>query len=380
MLARRMKLLPKWLWAVLVVALAALAWWLWPSDKAADAPATAVVTRATVEETVTAQGTLEPKEYVDVGTQVSGQLKKLYVDVGDKVEKGELLAEIDPTVYQSRVDVDRARLKTLQAQEALAQQNHARNTTLFAAGAVSKQDFDTTLSAWKALQAQIEEQKYTLDGDLANLGYTKIYAPISGTVTTQTTREGQTVNASQQAPTIVQVADLKTMTVRAQVAEADITRIHTGMKATFTTLGSDKRRDGKVWQVQPAPDSTTGNVVLYNVLTDADNSDGELMTGMTAQVFFELGKAENVLSIPASALGRHMSAQDNAEGAAYLVRVKAGNKVETRTVRIGLISRTDAEVKSGLAEGEVVLTGPVPAGQGSGGGRGGGGRMGGPRL
>lgn len=366
--------------ATAVIAIALLAWWLWPSAANESETPTAIVTRATVEETVTAQGTLEPKEYVDVGTQVSGQLEKLHVEVGDTVEKGQLLAEIDPTVYQSRVDVDRARIKNLEASTALAKLNHARNETLFAANAVSKQEYETSLATLKSAQAQLEEQRYTLQGDLANLGYTKIYAPINGTVTTQTTREGQTVNASQSAPTIVQVANLAVMTVRADVAEADIARIKAGMSATFTTLGSDKRWKGTVRQVLPAPDATTTNVVLYNVLIDADNESGELLTGMTTQVFFELGRAENVLSIPASALGKHLAEQDNEQGAAYLVRVQNGSKVEPRTVRIGLISRTSAEVKSGLNEGEIVLTSPAPTRDTnpirSGGGRG----MGGPRL
>ena len=196
-----------------------------------------------IEEVVTAQGKLEPKNYVDVGAQVSGQLKTIGVAIGDNVKAGDLIAEIDPQIYEARLAANEARLRTLEAQRVeqtvmadQARQTRERNEKLQKSGAVSKQAFEDADTALKiaaaklaAVEAQIEESRSTIEGDKANLNYTRIYAPMSGTVVLQGVREGQTLNASQSAPTIVQLADLDTMTVRAQVAEADIMRIKPGM-------------------------------------------------------------------------------------------------------------------------------------------------------
>src|ERR1051325_3988385 len=186
------------------------------------------ISRGNIEEVVTAQGKLEPKEYVDVGTQVSGQLKKIYVQIGDTVKKGQLLAEIDPRVYQAQVEASEAHLNSLKAQleqqkaaAVLAEQNLKRNQTLIAADAVSKQALQESESEAaaaraqvNAIAAQIQETQSNLKGIQTNLGFTKIYAPMSGTVTTMPAREGQTLNANQTAPTILQVANLDMMTVR----------------------------------------------------------------------------------------------------------------------------------------------------------------------
>ncbi|MGZ8096945.1 MAG: efflux RND transporter periplasmic adaptor subunit, partial [Methylosarcina sp.] len=192
-----------------------------------------------IEENVTAQGKLEPKEYVDVGAQVTGQLQKLHVEIGDIVKIGQLLAEIDPRIYASRVQADEARIDTLQAQlieqEALilfASRQYVRNQKLYLTKAVSQEALQNSESTSKAalaradsIRAQLKEVQSTLSGDRTNLGYTKIFAPMDGTVVQQTARAGQTLNANQQTPTIMQLAKLDKMTVRAQTAEADIMRI-----------------------------------------------------------------------------------------------------------------------------------------------------------
>src|SRR5580765_7819339 len=196
------------------------------------------VTRGTVEALVTAQGKLEAKQYVDVGTQVSGQLKKIHVDIGDAVTKGELLAEIDPRVYQAQVEANEARINSLKAQLnqqkaelTLAEQNLKRNQNLIAINAVSQQvlqESESQAAVAKAqvesIAAQIQETESNLQGNRTNLGFTKIYAPMAGTVTTMPAREGQTLNANQTTPTVLQVANLDIMTVRANVAEADVNR------------------------------------------------------------------------------------------------------------------------------------------------------------
>ncbi|WP_435641064.1 efflux RND transporter periplasmic adaptor subunit [Micavibrio aeruginosavorus] len=374
---------------LVLVAIGAGAWFAWKAPASKNPAATMMtvqVQTTTVDDVVTAQGKLEPRDYVDVGAQVSGQLEKIHFELGDVVKAGDLLAEIDPEVYETRVEADQARLKTLAAQRLQqeasvlqAQQKFDRNKKLVKAKAVSQENFqdaETALAIAQAqlaaLDAQIAEAQSTLEGDQANLGYTKIYAPMDGTVVVQSVQEGQTLNASQQAPTLVQLANLDTMTVRAQVAEADIMRLKADMPVSFTTLGSQGRTwTGIVRQILPSPE-TINDVVLYNVLVDVDNKDRQLMTGMSTQMFFEINKAENVLALPVSALGKRVPDQDGEGTLAYSVRVVQGRKIEDRVVQIGLMNRTMAEVKSGLSAGnEVALPLAVTSSSSGGGFRGG---------
>ena len=340
------------------------------------------VTRGTVEALVTAQGKLEAKQYVDVGTQVSGQLKAIHVDIGDTVTKGQLLAEIDPRVYQAQVEAGEAHLNSLRAQlnqqkatAVLAEQNLKRNQNLITVNAVSQQALQETESQAsvaraqvESLAAQIQETESNLKGSRTNLSYSKIYAPMAGTVTTLPTKEGQTLNANQTAPIVLQVANLDVMTVRAQVAEADVSSLKENMPAYFTTLGnSDHRWTGKVRQVLPSP-QIVNDVVLYDVLIDAKNEGRQLMTGMTTQVFFILGKADKALVIPAELLTRRVQKEDNDKGKAYRVTVVTEAGREQRVIHVGLQTRTQAEVVDGLQEGErVAATRPAagPANQAS---------------
>jgi membrane fusion protein, macrolide-specific efflux system len=327
------------------------------------------ITRATIQEVVTSQGKLEAKQYVDVGTQVSGQIKKLHVDIGDSVNQGQLLAELDPRVYQAQVEANEARLNSLRAQLSqqraqlsLAEQNLKRNRDLFGVNAVSQQalqETETEAAVAKAqvasIQAQIQETESNIKGNQTNLSFTKIYAPMSGTVTTRPAREGQTLNANQSAPTILQIANLDTMTVRAQVAEADVTKLKQGMPVYFTTLGNTERRwQGTVRQILPAP-QIINEVVLYDVLIDVKNEGRQLMTGMTTQVFFIFGKAENVAVAPAEVLTRRAADHDNDSGKAYRVTVLTDKGREQRIIHVGLQTRTQAEVTAGLEPGERIL-------------------------
>ena len=241
---------------------------------------TAAVDRGNIEDSVTAVGNLQPRDYVDVGTQVSGQLRKVHVEVGQQVNQGDLLAEIDPTVYQTRVEADRAQLENLSAQLtqreaelALAQQQYKRQKNLLAENATSEDSFqnaEKTLraaeAAVKAVNAQIRQTNSTLRGDEANLGFTKIYAPMSGTVVSQNAKQGQTLNANQSAPIILRIADLSVMTVTTQVSEADVSRLRLGMQAYFTTLGRPERRwRGTLAKINPSPE-VVNDVVLYYAL------------------------------------------------------------------------------------------------------------------
>jgi macrolide-specific efflux system membrane fusion protein len=327
------------------------------------------VTRGSIERTATALAKVQPKTFVDVGTQVSGQLRVVHVDIGDVVEKAQLLAEIDPTVYQTRVLANRAQVENLKAQLAqteaqlvLDRARDERSRTLLKTNATSKDAAEAaaatvsiTEAKIDALKAQIQQTQATLKGDEANLGYTKIYAPMAGTVVQQIAYEGQTVNASQSAPIIVRIADLDTMTVWAQVAEADIPRIKPGMPAYFTTLGMpDQRFEANVNQVLPTPE-IVNDVVLYNVLIDVPNKERLLMTSMTAQVFFIIGEAKDVPLVPMAALRPAARAGDSS----FFARVEIGGEIENRRVEIGLSNRQFAEVKSGLAVGERVVVGTV---------------------
>lgn len=361
----------KTLIAVATITVLAGAWWLGrdTSDNASKAASTiTTVEQGTIESVVPAQGTLEPKEYVDVGAQVSGAVKKLHVEVGDTVKQGALIAEIDPDVYKAQVKASEAELKMLQAQRAeqqslikQAQQKYTRNKNLMKDKAVSKealQDSETDLEVAKAklssINAQLEKAQSTLEGNKTNLSYTKIYSPMSGTVVSQSVKEGQTINANQTAPVIVQVANLSVMSAKAQVAEADIPKLSTGMPVYFTTLGSKERRwTGAVRQILPTP-QTINDVVLYNVLVDVANDDGQLMMTMTAQMFFVQGTAENVPLIPVSALQTRAPDKDTSEGLAYEVNAITKEGHEKRMIIIGLSNRNKAQVISGLSAGEKI--------------------------
>jgi macrolide-specific efflux system membrane fusion protein len=368
----------RWPMVMLVLLLAVIgagAWFAWGHGETPQAAATATIDLGDIEDSTTALGNLQPRDYVDVGTQVSGQLKKLYFEIGDTVEKGALLAEIDPTVYLSKVEADRAQLLNLQAQLAdkqaqlaLAQQQFQRQTNLARASATSQDALQSAEAAQRsaaaqvdAIRAQIQQTESTLKGDEANLGYTKIYAPMSGTIVSQTAKQGQTLNANQQAPIIYRIADLSTMTVTTQVSEADVSKLRIGMDAYFTTLGQpDKRWYGQLRQVLPTPE-ILNNVVLYDALFDVPNPKGELMTQMSAQVFFISAAAKKVPIVPMAALRPVRRGEGRGT---YIAQVqKEDGTIEERQVTIGVSNRVSAEVKSGLSAGERVVL-PTAGGPG----------------
>lgn len=353
--------------ALAAAAIGAGGWWYTAAGAATEPPpATAVAARGEVERTVTAVGKLEPLQYVDVGTQVSGQLRKILVRPGDVVAAGDLLAEIDPTVYVTRVEADRANLAGLAAQATerraqlkLAQQQLQRQGDLLKANATSRELYDASATEVEvakariaALEAETAKARSTLAADEANLGYTQIRAPMAGTVMSLSARQGQTLNANQSAPIVLQVADLETMTVRAQVSEADVGRLAVGMEAYFTTLGEpDRRWRGTLRQVLPTPE-VINDVVFFNALFDVANPDRRLMPQMSAQVFFVLARASDAVLVPVSALkGRR------GPGEAQTVEVVTEDGVEVRPVRVGVQDRVSAEIVSGLAPGERVVTG-----------------------
>ena len=351
-----------------------------------DAMATVTVTRADIENSVTALGTLQPRRYVDVGAQASGQIRKIHVEAGDQVQEGQLLVEIDPATQKAKLDASRYAIENLQAQlqeqkaqHQLAHQKYQRQQRLSAGNATREEDVQTAKAELRAtqarvemFQAQIRQAQASLRSDEAELGYTRIYAPMTGTVVAVDARVGQTLNAQQQTPLILRIAKLSPMTVWAEVSEADIGHVKPGMSAYFTTLsGGSRRWTSTVRQILPIPPkplnetqsngspsstskSGTGRVVLYTVLLDVDNADNALMAEMTTQVFFVASQVKDALTVPVAAL------QGVPGSAAQIARVVAKNgAIEDREVRLGISDRLRVEVLGGLNEGDHLLIGPA---------------------
>lgn len=410
--------------AVLLIAGAGYYYYNSGEEVAADKPLIATVEVGSIENTISSAGTLKPSTYVDVGAQVSGQLQTLYVEVGDVVEQGQLLAEIDARSQQSRVSASRSAIEAQEAQIAsrsasleLAKTNAARQQKLMAANATSQQDYDTAVSNLASaqssliqLQKQIEQARSSLLSDETELEYTRIYAPIAGTVVSIEMNEGRTLNANQQAPTILRIADLSLMTVEAEISEADIGNLKKGMEIYFTTLaGGTRRWTGELRQILPTP-VVANNVVLYTGLFDVENVDGSLLPEMTAQVFFITSAARDVLTVPLGAVsfidpsqmgaGAGAAGPGASEGSArpgaagngqrpagfgqrpagarrnnpnatpgalparrpgVVQVVRADGTQEERRVVIGITSRISAEVISGVEAGEQVIAGIIQA-------------------
>ncbi|MFA7091002.1 MAG: efflux RND transporter periplasmic adaptor subunit [Arcobacteraceae bacterium] len=318
------------------------------------------VSKGSIENLVTATGTLNPKDYVDVGAQVSGQLKVLYVELGDVVKKGDLLAQIDITVFQAKVNQSKAllkyqeaQLKEREAQFELAHILYKRQADLYAQDATSlemlqnaKLNHDSALAQIEMIKAQIEQTQSSIQADEANLEYTSIYAPMSGTIVSITAKQGQTLNANQSAPIILQIADLTTMTVKAEVSEADITKLKQGVDVYFKTLGNNRKWNSHLDKIEPTP-VIENNVVLYNALFDVDNSDGKLMTYMTTQVFFVLESAPDALLLPLAAINM------NKKEPTITLLLENGTRKE-QVVKLGISNRVQAQILEGVNENDGV--------------------------
>lgn len=374
----------------LALSVAAAGWFLWDRFVAAKSPSllTSAVARGNVEESVLATGTLKPVRLVAVGAQVSGRIVALKVGLGQSVKAGDLVAEIDSVTQDNALKTAEAALANVkaqrlekQAQLALDEQTLARQKQMIEKRAVSQADYDSAAAAAAVTRAQIEaldallaQGEVAIETAKANIGYTRITAPIDGTVLAIVSQEGQTVNASQSTPTIVILGQLGTMTVRAEISEADVVKVRPGQPVWFTIIGEpDRRYDAVLGSIEPAPESirndtsiststtstsstSSSEAIYYNGLFDIPNDDGRLRTYMTAQVHMVLGSATDVLVVPAAALGAR-----DADGR-YAVRVLgAGGQISERRIEIGLNDKVTAEVRDGLAEGDVVVTGVAAA-------------------
>lgn len=360
--------------------------YLWQTRQAAAPETVALPSVAAVvgdvEEAVLASGALEPIRQVSVGAQVSGRLISLKVKLGQNVAAGDLIAEIDAITQQNALRSAEADLAALEAQREERRANLvyadavlARQKQMIGQNAVSRDAYEnaqmtvlTTRAQIAALDAQIVSGRVKVETARANLGYTRVTAPVAGTVLAIVTQEGQTVNAVQSAPTIVVLGDVSTMTVKAKISEADVLRVKAGQEAFFSVLGAPESRfPGKITFVEPAPDtlktqnassssqsassstSSSATAVYYNALFEVPNPDGRLLTSMTAQVTVVVGRARGVVTVPSTAIRRR-------GGQAVVEVVGEGGQPEPRKVTVGLDNKILAEITSGLKAGERVVT------------------------
>ena len=338
---------------------------------------TAPAARLDLEESVLATGILKAFKTVAVGAQVNGQLKTLHVALGDKVKKGQLLAEIDPVLPQNTLKDAEAQVDNLQAQkrskQAMLKQYelaYQRQSQMNAKDAGSRADLESAQAQLEssrhdivALEAQIKKAVIAVDTARANLGYTRIHAPIDGTVISIDTEEGQTVVSNQAATTILTLATLDTMTVKAKISEADVPRVTPGLPTYFTLLGdSDTRYYGKLRAIEPGPvngTTTTGtgstssasSAIYYYGLFEVPNPDNKLKVSMTTQVAVVLNQAKQALCIPVSVLG------EKQKDGKTTVRVLVGEQAENRSIRTGISNNVQIQVLDGLREGEKVIIG-----------------------
>lgn len=313
--------------AVIAIVLIAAGWYFLKPKEQPPQYITAEVTQGDIESSVLATGILEATKMVSVGAQVSGQVRQMYVELGDQVKQGQLIARIDSVRQENDLKTAEASIKNQMAQLAVRQANLAkveaeynRQKAMYAQDATSRSELESAFASYKtaqaditAINAQIEQSRLTLATAKEDLGYTQIVAPMDGTIVAIVTEEGQTVNANQSAPTIVKLAKLDTMTIKAEISEADVMKVEEGQTVYFTTLGNNEKKIyAKLRQVEPAPNSintdsntsgsSSSSAVYYNALFDVPNEDGKLRIDMTAQVYIVLDEAKNVLTIPAAAI------------------------------------------------------------------------------
>ena len=292
--------------AIAILAVVAAAPWILRPRIGPNAPSnyqTLQVERGDLKKVVSANGTLNPVVLVNVGTQVSGIVKKLHVDFNDPVRAGQVLLELDPSLVNAQLQQSQANLESAIASLELARANAARTEELYAKEYVSRQEHDQSLQALRAAEAAVLASRAQVARDRTNVNYAVIRSPVNGVVVSRQVDEGQTVAASFQTPTLFSIAqDLSKMRILANVAEADIGSIKPEQKVSFTVDAfPDRTFQAKVAQVRLNP-TTQQNVVTYTVVIDAENPDRLLIPGMTAYVAIVTAQRHNVVKVPNAAL------------------------------------------------------------------------------
>lgn len=368
------KWVKRFVWLLVVVVLAAVVWSLFFKPKDQMNFVTDDVRRSDIMQTVNATGEIAAAQLVDVGAQASGQIKKLYVKLGQQVKKGDLIADIDSTTQLNTLNTNKAKLDTYRAQLVSAQialkmkqRAFDRERALMGQDATSKADFDNAqdnLAAARAnvaeLKSQIRQTQIAINTSEADLGYTRITAPMDGTVVSIPVEEGQTVNSSQNTPTIVQLADLSKMLNKMQIAEGDMSKVKAGMHLTFTTLAdNNKVRKATLEAVDPGltkmsqgsydtSTDTTDTAIYYYARALVPNDDGTLHIGMTTQNNIFVKSVKNVLTVSNQAIRHNRGKQ--------VVKVLDDNQqVQEKQIQTGITDGMRTEVKSGLKEGDRVV-------------------------
>lgn len=369
-----------------------------------------------IENNVMASGKVKALNTVEVGAQVSGEVKKLYVDIGDQVQQGDLIAQIDQvtqrnaldnqqaTLEQSAAALQSARAEALSRQASLksayadlasrqselkqAQSDFARLKSLVEIDAISQQEYDTQATAVQTAKAAVDNARAAIDtakaaivtanADISSqqaelrksqtnvntaqqdLGYTTIRAPMSGTVVSITTEQGSTVNANQTAPTIVTLADLSTVRINAQISEADVINVQAGMPVYFNIIGNPEQKfDATLKAIEPAPEqisetSSTDTAIYYIGYLEVPNPERRFRIDMTAQVYVVIDQAKDALLIPSTALKN--SKTDTSGKTTAIVRVlQADGTVKEQPVTVGINNRVNAQILSGLKAGDDVI-------------------------
>ena len=403
---------------LIIVALGALAYTFLKPEETTPNYLTATVEVGDIENNVMASGKVKALNTVDVGAQVSGEVKRLYVEVGDEVQKGDLIAQIDQvtqknnlsneqaSLEQSEAALQSAQAESLSKQAALksaysdlasrqselkqAQSDFARLQDLVAIDAISQQEYDTQATSVETAKAAVANARAAIDTAKAaiatteaninsqqaalrksrtnvstaeeDLSYTTIRAPISGTVVSITTEQGTTVNANQTAPTLVTLADLSTVRINAQISEADVINVSAGMPAYFNIIGNpDKQYDATLTAIEPAPEqisstSSTDAAIYYIGYVEVPNPDRLFRIDMTAQIYIIVNEAKNTLLVPSTVIQEKRAKEKGKSTTGKFVRVlKDDGTVEERTVEVGIDNRVNAQILSGLKEGEEVI-------------------------
>jgi len=327
---------------------------------------TDAVTRGDVQQSVTATGTVNPVTTVLVGTQVSGTIREISVDFNSRVRKGQVIARIDPTLYETQLDQARANTDRADAAMRDAERLLNQNKTLYARNLVAKNDYETALTNYDSAKASLAQMKAALKSAEANLSYTKIYSPVDGIVISRNVDVGQTVAASFQTPTLFTIAqDLTKMQIDTNIAESDIGMVKLGQSVEFSVDAyPDTTFKGKVWQKRQAP-ITIQNVVTYDVVIQVDNHDLKLMPGMTANVSVVIETRHDVLRITNAALRFRMSDRPASSGSAAAnaggkkgpaIWVLENGKPARVNIVPGISDGTYTEIVSGeLKEGQQII-------------------------
>ncbi|EHQ30374.1 efflux RND transporter periplasmic adaptor subunit [Mucilaginibacter paludis] len=325
-----------------------------------------------ISQTVTATGKIQPVDTVAVGTQVSGTIAKLYADFNSKVKKGQLLAELDKTLFQASVSQYEANLASAQSQYVYQQGNYSRQGQLYKVGALSKADYDNALYTYKAAEASVNSMRAQLKSAQKNLSLASVYSPIDGTVLSRSVSEGQTVAASFSTPTLFSIAkDLTKMQVRASVDEADVGGIKIGERSSFTVDAFlDDTFTGTIQEIRLSP-SISSNVVTYTTIINTSNDDQKLKPGMTANITIYTKEVNNALMVPAKALQfspdsslktyqftwLNSAGKTPGTNQGYIWVKQGERKLVQKQVQTGINNKTQVEIISGLTANDEVVTG-----------------------